>query len=410
MSLKYLFGITAFCAVIAWCASQYGYSSIPFWITLALSLAISGVFVILARNEKTKRYSYLAPLPLIFFCIIPIASFSQILNLVLLVTFSGYLAARPVFATKDLCAFMMVFCGVSQVLGTLPGRAEVKDLMAMRAAYPIVSLEDRLAYENQVTAIQSDEPLSLSAEVLLQLTDVESNSDGHSRRTYDLKRIHSEQYEQFVRSAGFGVSRMRRPYMGSLTLPPIQNITFNHITDPEAESVYPYWDAMFQLSASSNIDDLHQISQIDFLDPDGYGAFFEKENKVAGFTEHSFHYSPREGMDEPGHWKIDRLELVSLLKFSEPQVYVLDHLPRMDQLKADKVPTRALNEFELGALDQLWTEQDLVISNNKNHYQMLGSLRAAKKCLECHQVERGTLLGAFTYHIQHLPPEDIDKN
>ena len=32
-------------------------------------------------------------------------------------------------------------------------------------------------------------------------------------------------------------------------------------------------------------------------------------------------------------------------------------------------------------------------------YQMLGSLRAAKPCLDCHNVQRGELLGAFSYRL-----------
>jgi hypothetical protein len=30
---------------------------------------------------------------------------------------------------------------------------------------------------------------------------------------------------------------------------------------------------------------------------------------------------------------------------------------------------------------------------------MLGSLRAAKQCLDCHNVQRGELLGAFSYRL-----------
>ncbi len=51
---------------------------------------------------------------------------------------------------------------------------------------------------------------------------------------------------------------------------------------------------------------------------------------------------------------LTRLELVSLLKFDEPRVYVLDCLPRMDQLPSDDVLTRALNEFEQSSLESLW--------------------------------------------------------
>jgi hypothetical protein len=94
---------------------------------------------------------------------------------------------------------------------------------------------------------------------------------------------------------------------------------------------------------------------------------------------------------------------VSLLKFDEPRVYVLDHLPRMDQLSAENVPTRALDEFETKALAKLWSDEDVVVENNGDDYRMLGSLRAAKQCLECHTAERGELLGAFSYSLRKNP-------
>ena len=38
--------------------------------------------------------------------------------------------------------------------------------------------------------------------------------------------------------------------------------------------------------------------------------------------------------------KLNSLQLISLLRFEAPRAYVLDHLPRMDQLVAEDVPTR----------------------------------------------------------------------
>ena len=84
----------------------------------------------------------------------------------------------------------------------------------------------------------------------------------------------------------------------------------------------------------------------------------------------------------------------------EDRRYVLDHLPRMDQLASEDVPTRPLDAFECESLKQLWTEADLVISDDGNQIRMLGSLRAANQCLECHSVQRGELLGAFSYVLR----------
>jgi hypothetical protein len=105
--------------------------------------------------------------------------------------------------------------------------------------------------------------------------------------------------------------------------------------------------------------------------------------------------------DDDSKWTISRLELVSLLKFDEPRVYVLDHLPRMDQLSSDNAPTRPLDAFESESLAKLRTDEDVVVKGEGTDYRMLGSLRAAKQCLDCHGVLRGELLGAFSYSLRH---------
>jgi hypothetical protein len=65
----------------------------------------------------------------------------------------------------------------------------------------------------------------------------------------------------------------------------------------------------------------------------------------------------------------------------------------MDQL--DGVPTRPLSEFEGRALPQLVSQKDVVVDVAENHIAMVGALRAATACLQCHEGERGKLLGAF---------------
>ena len=148
---------------------------------------------------------------------------------------------------------------------------------------------------------------------------------------------------------------------------------------------------------SDDAEQLHKFSRLDFLDADGFGFVNNTAAQVAGFIEHAFHRSPVRGLKDRDAWKIERLELVSLLKFAEPRVYVLDHLPRMDQLNGSDVPTRPLDAFELEALPKLRAESDVVISKTSPDVRMLGSLRATKQCLDCHHVDRGELLGAFSY-------------
>ncbi len=162
------------------------------------------------------------------------------------------------------------------------------------------------------------------------------------------------------------------------------------------------WFAFFESQDESrDAEHVHIVSRNDFLDADGFGAAIEPSLNVTGFVEHGFHYPPGADPDDHTKWTILRLELVSLLKFAEPRVYVLDHLPQMDQLSSDNAPTRPLDSFELTALAKLRKDEDVVVKSEASEYRMLGSLRAAKQCLDCHGVQRGELLGAFSYSLRH---------
>ena len=98
------------------------------------------------------------------------------------------------------------------------------------------------------------------------------------------------------------------------------------------------------------------------------------------------------------------LDLVSVLKFEAPAVYLTESLPRMDELR--DAPTRPLDAFEQEALAALRRGEDLMAQETSDRMRMLGSLRAAKQCVGCHNAEHGELLGAFTYKLTRQP----DKN
>ncbi len=101
-------------------------------------------------------------------------------------------------------------------------------------------------------------------------------------------------------------------------------------------------------------------------------------------------------------WRIVRLELVSLLKHGTPAVYSSEHLPNMEELT--DVKTRPLTAFEANALDTLRAGEELTAQTNGNVIEMVGAIRASNDCMKCHEVPRGTLLGAFSYQLQRDPP------
>jgi hypothetical protein len=130
----------------------------------------------------------------------------------------------------------------------------------------------------------------------------------------------------------------------------------------------------------------------------GFGYVKDKQH-VAGFQAHQFHELPTL---EEKRWQLRHLELVSLLKFDEPAVYVTDHLPRMDDLR--DAPTRPLNGFKRSHLHALQEGEDLAVDSDPDRIFMLGSIRASKQCLQCHTAERGHLLGAFSYQFRRVAP------
>jgi hypothetical protein len=83
-------------------------------------------------------------------------------------------------------------------------------------------------------------------------------------------------------------------------------------------------------------------------------------------------------------------------------MYVSENLPRMEELKS--APTRNLSAFEQDGLKALRGGEDLVVDSHLNQIRMVGSIRATKACMKCHEVNRGELLGAFSYLLQRDPP------
>ena len=130
------------------------------------------------------------------------------------------------------------------------------------------------------------------------------------------------------------------------------------------------------------LEQFHRADQIAFTDPWSFGDVKDRDH-VAGFIPHAFMYQPvvgdpansypraydrndERGVPHSSRWKIARLELVSLLKFDRPAVYVSDHLPRMQDL-AD-AQTRPLTAFEQQGLASLRAGEDLITHLGLEYY------------------------------------------
>src|SRR5207249_363954 len=143
----------------------------------------------------------------------------------------------------------------------------------------------------------------------------------------------------------------------------------------------------------------------DFVNPKGFG-YIQDRAHVKGFQAHQFRSVPElpAPKEATRRWRVRRLELVSLLKHNEPAVYVSEHLPRMDELRDAR--TRPLDAFEMRTLNALQAGDDLKAESAADQIRLLGAVRAARQCLECHRGERGKLLGAFSYRLQREPAQE----
>ena len=315
-----------------------------------------------------------------------------------------------VFAAVTASSCIHIFC-----FSTTYNKLEAR--MRIREAYPYVSIADRLEYERQHTEFEMSHPLA-NREVSttdgdgIQFTVVErDHNDGRnyrlrSRRSLALRSLHNRHLDRFVTSPGFGLLRMpvNRSPERYLKLEPdelipqpdtCQQLVDEKMTRTRGEKRIS--ESKFTIE-TDGLTELHKQGFVEFINFQGFGHAIKEEQLVAGFQSHRFRNIPQ--LRETNRWAITRLELVSLLKFDEPRVYISDNLPQMDELR--DASTRSLNDFEDAALRKLRNDNDLVIDYQDGTIRMLGSVRAYKVCLDCHQVPQRRLLGAFSYRISRI--------
>ena len=404
VSLKELLFVLTFAAVMSWCAAV-AYASEFFWMSVLVKFLVSAAFVGVARLEKRRVLAALVPLAPMALCALPIASIALLANLGLLLVAGVACAALPRPSTRALWAVAMVCAAAGYSGAALAGRGELRKFQALREEFPVVGLGGRLAYERGPQASLQPPQLSSAADVDLTKWEgqLEWSRNAWTSRARMLEDLHRRQYERFVQSAGFGVFRMARSSPEGVHLAPLRDIPFDETVQTAPYQSYQdrraWWPA--EARVPRDVEDLHSVSREDFLDAEGFG-FVASRQEASGFLEHGMHGPKMSSEGWQAGWRLKRLELVSLLKFDEPRVYVLDHLPRMDQLSGDDVPTRSLDAFEADSLAKLEAGEDVVIGESRGATRMLGSLRAAKQCLDCHTAQRGELLGAFSYVLHRI--------
>jgi hypothetical protein len=397
-SLKDVLLAVAFCAAVLACSSAFGFTDAIFWGNSVAAGALSAVFVALLRKRSGLGFAaFVTILALVLGMALRSATVAvnSLLLFLVLIYAAGFV---PPLRLRTLSMISAIVLLIAIVTGTFFSTSEVRKMVALRRAYPIVSLTSRLQYEmRRPTSV--GEPL-LQSTVGKRLDNFEANCTDRMYRSFQLEWLHNEVYEKFARTNGFGESRVGPVAAEFLSLPALRNLGSRETFPENFGTNWELVSAFQRIGTSDKLEHLHSASMVDFLDPSWFGAVLERLDKVAGFVSHGFHFPPAASLTDPNKYQVEKLELVSLLKFDRPQVYELGHLPRMDQLSGASAPTRDLDDFENGALAKLRTDEDVVIQEGHDDIRMLGSLRAAKQCMNCHSVERGELLGAFSYVIR----------
>ena len=283
----------------------------------------------------------------------------------------------------------------------------------------LTDLSGRLAYESIDPQADGQDSLLRKPQVTPEIkipgeSEFEDEAVASTRwrgRTGALHAIHSGRVEMFVKSPGFGIGRFMLPSIEYADFPMLQDLPFELLTEDEFQklarhrwSSYHFWDKRAQDKES-----LHQMSVTNFVSPESWGFVIEAK-KVFGFRPHGFTMPPQnmgQNFLEDSNLKLTSLQLISPHRFETPRAYVLDHLPRMDQLVSEDVPTRELTEFELVSIEQLADANTLVRlqSTPSDGLEMVGAIRAYESCLDCHSVRRGDMLGAFTYQFEETTSE-----
>jgi hypothetical protein len=306
------------------------------------------------------------------------------LNMLMSVVLSALRVRPKTFAVS----LVLLMIGVYAV-ALASGAVQLHRLAELRIKFPFRSLVQRLAFDKHKSSDSTPvTPVSLASEVAVQLNKQDEQSEfRYYGRSQQLRQLHEAAAAQFAVAAGFGPARMS--YM---SFPRVELEPRDELQLPLAVGIGSANDA------DSSANQLHRLAVISFIEPDRMGYIRSRE-EVAGFEPHAVADLSSQGAQTkaPENWQVVRLELVSLLRNAEPRVYVSATLPSMDKLA--EFPNRALNEFETNALAQLVSETDVVVDRQPAQIQMLGALRAGAACLQCHEGERGKLLGAFSYEL-----------
>jgi hypothetical protein len=81
-------------------------------------------------------------------------------------------------------------------------------------------------------------------------------------------------------------------------------------------------------------------------------------------------------------------------------------IPSADRQRSVTILKGTVRFFEAAALESLAKGEELCYEQQARRLLVFGALRARSDCTKCHELQRGALLGAFSYEFlgPHLAP------
>jgi hypothetical protein len=323
--------------------------------------------------------------PFLMMCILPTVAIQSLLLWIAVLIWRDS-DRGPSYFLKLSCGATLLAYGLACILAF---RSE-REYQRLRRLYPYESMEEQVPAPKGGTI---EKALPAATEVRLSTIEGKITDNPNSMRMRQLRLLHDDAVGLFVNSPGFGISRMFLPDEWNIrlglrreTVPLQPGARFDGIWSPGD------WKSP-TVDDQATLGGLLVESVFDFVNSRGFG-YIKDRRHVAGFESHRF-----SGIPEPTRrWKVQNLELVSLLWHDRPEVYVSDHLPQMGAIHG--TPTRPVDRFELFGLETLKQGEDLFIAEDGAGLRMMGAIRSVKQCITCHGGRRGDLLGAFSYNLQ----------
>ena len=296
---------------------------------------------------------------------------------------------------------------------------------ALQQHYPMESVESRLAYEVRASQAPAPDGDVLAADAVAQLDhlyDQPREKYARQRRAESLAIVHGSYVTQFVNSPGFGVGRdigsssrmietSFREAAGKLQGPvpmPAETARTIEISAQDAGS-----QAREQTPRPAapviipQLETVHRHAQLDFADPLDFGFVLDRAAR-GRFSLASFHAPADPARIVGDRLPDDRVVGGAPGRTCEPaQARAADGVSLQEPAANGRFTRRAvrpLDAFEEEGLSALRAGETIHTRDEGDRIRMLGAVRAAGQCLNCHEVQHGALLGAFSYEFGFRRP------